>query len=100
MSTPHTPQRRRARHDGWTPERQLRFLQVLARTRCVTRAAAHVRMSRESAYRLRSRVGCELFALAWDSVFAPPLPAAARDMDKRHITLVPGGLHADARSRS
>lgn len=73
--SPHPPQtdrktRRaclgRTRRDGWTPERQLRFLGALARTRCVTSAARAAGMSRESAYRLRARPGHALFAAAWD----------------------------------
>lgn len=54
------------RRDGWTPARQLRFLDALARTRCVTRAAIAAGMSRESAYRLRRRPAAALFAAAWD----------------------------------
>lgn len=61
-SQPHE----RFRRDGWTPARQLRFLDALARTRSVTRAAAAAGMSRESAYRLRSRPSSGLFAAAWD----------------------------------
>ena len=72
MNTTDSPRRRRVRRDGWTPERQLLFLQALAKTRCVSKAAAHVRMSRESAYRLRSRLAGQLFALAWDSIYLPP----------------------------
>ena len=56
----------RSRRDGWTAERQLDFLGELARTRSVTRAARAVGMSRESAYRLRSRGKSALFAAAWD----------------------------------
>ena len=52
------------RRDGWTAERQLRFLDALARTRSVTRAAASVGMSRESAYRLRGRN--VLFESLWE----------------------------------
>jgi len=74
MSTPDSPKppkiRRacpeRSRRDGWTVERQLRFLDALARTRSVTRAAAFAGMSRESAYRLRDRRDGALFAAAWD----------------------------------
>ena len=55
----------RTRRDGWTPERQLRFLDALARTGSVTRAAAFAGMSRESAYRLRNRRDGALFAAAW-----------------------------------
>jgi hypothetical protein len=60
----------RFRRDGWTPARQLRFLDVLARTGCVARAAAAAGMSRESAYRLRKRDPRGLFAAAWDRVLA------------------------------
>ena len=58
------------RHDGWSAERQLTFLQTLARTRSVTRAAAAAGMSRESAYRLRARPAGALFAAAWDKTLA------------------------------
>jgi hypothetical protein len=56
----------RIRRDGWTPERQLRFLDALARTRSVIAAARDAGMSRESAYRLRERREGALFALLWD----------------------------------
>jgi hypothetical protein len=58
----------RIRRDGWTAERQLRFLDALGRTRSVTRAAAAAGRSRESAYRLRNRRDGALFAAAWDRV--------------------------------
>src|SRR5438270_6741728 len=45
----------KTRRDGWTPERQLRFLDVLAATRSITKAAASANISRESAYRLCKR---------------------------------------------
>ena len=61
------------RRDGWTPERQLRFLDTLARTHCVTRAAALAGMSRKSAYRLRGRVDGALFAAMWDRAMGAPL---------------------------
>jgi hypothetical protein len=51
---------------GWTIRRQLAFLDSLARTRSVTRAARTAGMSRESAYRLRRRPSAALFAAAWD----------------------------------
>jgi hypothetical protein len=53
------------RCDGWTAERQLRFLDALSRTRSVTRAAASAGMSRESAYRLCERKEGALFAALW-----------------------------------
>jgi hypothetical protein len=69
MSARPTPTRR----DGWTAERQLRFLDTLGRTRCVTTAARAAGMSRESAYRLPGRSAAVLFALLWDRAMqAPP----------------------------
>ena len=58
------------RHDGWTAKRQLRFLDALARTRSVIKAAAAAGMSRESAYRLRDRKEGALFAALWDRAIA------------------------------
>ena len=65
----------KVRRDGWTPERQLRFLDALAGTRSVTKAAAATGMSREGAYRLRSRLSDGLFALLWDRALRPDLAA-------------------------
>jgi hypothetical protein len=59
---------RKIRRDGWTPERQLRFLDALAQCRSVGKAAAFVGMSREGAYRLSNRSDGTLFALLWDRV--------------------------------
>jgi hypothetical protein len=66
MSAADSPKPPKIRRDGWTPERQLCFLDTLARTRSVTRAARAAGMSRESAYRLRRRKDGALFAAAWD----------------------------------
>jgi hypothetical protein len=71
----------RCRRDGWTAERQLRFLDTLARTRSISKAAAAAGMSRESAYRLRERREGALFAALWEEapafrpaeVHTPPL---------------------------
>jgi len=52
------------RRDGWTAERQRRFLDTLWRTGSVSAAAASAGMSRESAYRLRRRKGG--FAADWN----------------------------------
>jgi hypothetical protein len=76
MDQQHTPQR--FRRDGWTPARQLRFLDALARTRSVTRAAADAGMSRESAYRLRNRDPDGLFAAAWDRILQGPAPSSSK----------------------
>jgi molybdenum-dependent DNA-binding transcriptional regulator ModE len=69
--------RPKIRRDGWTAERQLGFLDALARTRSVSKAAASVGMSRESAYRLRERIEGALFAALWDG--ALQVPAGIRE---------------------
>lgn len=78
--------RRNIRRDGWTAERQLRFLDALASTRSVVKAAASVGMSRESAYRLRNRAGGALFAVLWDR--ALEVPAGVPEV---HIADLPDG---------
>jgi hypothetical protein len=67
-----TPVPLRYRKDGWTPMRQADFLGRLAETWCVTAAARHVGMTRESAYRLRDKDGADSFAAAWDAILAEP----------------------------
>jgi hypothetical protein len=60
----------RARHDGWTPARQQRFIDQLARIGLVSAAAKACGMSATSAYNLRARPGAESFATAWDEALA------------------------------
>jgi hypothetical protein len=67
---PFLPVPLRGRADGWTVERQGRFIGLLAQTGSVAEAAREVGMSRESAWRLRRRAGAESFAHAWDMVTA------------------------------
>jgi hypothetical protein len=55
----------KARHDGWTEERQRRFIDVLAATKSLTKACAAVGMSHTSAYALRDRPDALQFRLAW-----------------------------------
>jgi hypothetical protein len=59
------PVRLRYRHDGWTPDKQLEFIQALADCGCVDEAARRVGMSRNSAYELRRRPDAQAFRLAW-----------------------------------
>ena len=61
------PVRRRPRHDGWTDEKQRRFIEALADTGLVSHAAKTVGMSRESANRLRRSPHGAAFARAWDA---------------------------------
>lgn len=74
LKAPAAPGRRRNFGGGWTPERQIGFLEALERTRSVTKAASSVGMSRESAHRLRNRPGGALFSALWDRVFQPVAP--------------------------
>lgn len=73
---PFTPVPLRARHDGWTPERQVGFIEALAETACVVQAAAAVGLSATAAYNLRRRPEAQAFRLAWD---------AALDMGVRRL---------------
>jgi hypothetical protein len=57
----------RLRADGWTPERQRGFVEHLADCGCVSHAAAHVGMTKQSAYALRRRAPNSMFAYAWDA---------------------------------
>ena len=68
MSPSDSPRPPKTRRDGWTADRQLRFLDALGRTRSVREAAKLAGMSRESAYRLRERRDGVLFALLWDRI--------------------------------
>jgi hypothetical protein len=56
----------RRRSDGWTAERQRRFIEALAETGCVSEACAEVGITARSAYRLRQHPQAEAFRKAWD----------------------------------
>jgi molybdenum-dependent DNA-binding transcriptional regulator ModE len=64
MTKPFTPRRTNADY-RWTKPKLLAFLQALARGGSVAQAARGVGMSRQSAYRLRVRLGAD-FAAVWD----------------------------------
>lgn len=88
----------RARNDGWTPLRQAQFLVALAQTRSVRKAALTAGMSRETAYRLRSKPGAESFVAAWDAVLGlaanrkvTPAERMRRAFDELVRPLVRGG---------
>ncbi len=55
-----------SRRDGWTADRQRRFLALLALTGVVAAAARAIGMSATSAYNLRRRDDAGSFATAWD----------------------------------
>ncbi|MBB4152948.1 hypothetical protein GGQ80_000836 [Sphingomonas jinjuensis] len=81
----------RARHNGWTPERQRRFIAALAMIGLVSVAAREVGMSAKSAYALRKRAGAEEFAIAWDRAVGSGQAHARSTAVERaiHGTLVP-----------
>lgn len=55
--------------DRWTAAKMAAFLRQLSATHSVSAAARAVGMSRQSAYRLRSRLKGGAFDLAWDVAF-------------------------------
>ncbi|UUL81889.1 hypothetical protein [Sphingomonas qomolangmaensis] len=55
----------RERSDGWTPDRQIEFIEALAATGCVAQAAESVGMNRVAAYRLRGDPRAASFRAAW-----------------------------------
>jgi len=89
---------RNIRSDGWTADRQLRFLDALMFTRNVAKAAAAAGMSRNSAYRLRGRRDGTLFAALWDRAleFRPPAQGYTRPLTDGRIMRV---LGADSRRK-
>jgi hypothetical protein len=63
---PFRPVPVKARHDGWTPERQRAFIDRLCVTGHVGISAQAVGMTAQTAYRLRDRKGAASFRRAWD----------------------------------
>lgn len=57
----------RERRDGWTPEKQVAFIEALGECGCVTEACERVGLSPSTAYRLRRRVDAYSFRAAWDA---------------------------------
>lgn len=62
-----TPVQLRPRHDGWTAEKQIAFIEALAESACVEEACRRVGMSDSSAYQLRRGQRGAPFRQAWDS---------------------------------
>ncbi|MEQ1547996.1 MAG: hypothetical protein ABL918_05025 [Chakrabartia sp.] len=76
--TPTTTATPTTRHDGWTPERQRIFLEVLAETGSVVQASDACTLSPRSAYNLRWRRDGAAFRLGWEAAI---LVARARLVD-------------------
>lgn len=75
----------RARHDGWSPARQLAFLDALAESGCIHEACASVGVSRQSAYRLRMRTDAQAFRMAWDAALDFAVRRVSDEMFSRAI---------------
>jgi len=71
--TPNLPARR-IRHDGWTVERQEKFLKALAACGCITDACRAVGMSRESAHNLYNDPRAEGFRRGFDAALDCSMP--------------------------
>ncbi|HUE79400.1 MAG TPA: hypothetical protein VMN38_07195 [Sphingomicrobium sp.] len=57
----------RPRWSGWTPDKQIAFVEALSETACVVEAARIVGMSAVGAYALRRRPCAHHFREAWDA---------------------------------
>jgi hypothetical protein len=57
---------RKTRHDGWTRDRQRRFVESLAQSGVVIQACDDVGLSRQSAYYFRQTANGRAFAALWD----------------------------------
>jgi len=82
MSAADSPSTPNIRRDGWTAERQIRFLDALVSSRNVGKAAAFAGMSRKSAYRLRKRPDGLLFAALWDRALIGHSPILAESHNR------------------
>lgn len=67
----------RARHDGWTPLLQRRFILLLSQGAGPGEAARRLGRGKAGVYALRARLGAESFANAWDA--AIDFAATARE---------------------
>jgi hypothetical protein len=87
--TPWTPKdgrggdRREARHDGWTPDKQRLFLCTLRYRRSVKLSANAVGLSRENAYQLRRK--WKPFAAHWDRALSTEACTVADLMLRRAV---------------
>jgi hypothetical protein len=82
------PAKLRPRHDGWTAERQIAFIEKLADCNSVSAAARYVGMTRESARQLRRHARARDFRDAWDAALDcsyAEVEEAAAERSKRGV---------------
>jgi hypothetical protein len=84
---------RALRHDGWTPEKQMRFLQRLGECGVVAEACRAVGMSARAAYNLRDRDS--LFAAGWEAASAMARPRLADEAFSRAMNGVVERIYKD-----
>ncbi|MGN6279907.1 MAG: hypothetical protein ACTHM8_14465 [Sphingomonas sp.] len=99
-----TPVATASRSDGWTPDRQRRFILALAGHGGVAAAARSVGMTPQTANRLRKRADAASFARAWDKAVdegrARSLDEAlARGMEGVVVPVMRGGKVVGHRRR-
>ncbi|MCW4461087.1 hypothetical protein OK349_05160 [Sphingomonas sp. BT-65] len=83
------------RYDGWTAEKQKRFLTALSRGLNVTQACAIVDMSRQSAYALRTSAKGAAFRLGWDAALLHARDALADELMDRAFNGVRESVTSD-----
>ncbi|HSX55711.1 MAG TPA: hypothetical protein VLG14_10465 [Sphingomonas sp.] len=87
-----------ARYNGWTAEKQKRFLTALSLGHPINRACAIVDMSRQSAYALRNAARGAAFRLAWDAALLRSRDVLADELMERAFNGVRDTLtHDDGR---
>lgn len=84
-----------ARYDGWTAEKQKRFLIALSRGHSITQACAIVDMSRQSAYALRTSAKGAAFRLGWDAAVLRARDVLADELMDRAFNGVRESITAD-----
>lgn len=72
-----------SRHDGWTPEIRVKFLEALANCGNISTAATFVQRSRTSAYNLKQRD--ENFSRGWDAALLLARDVATDFLQERAI---------------
>ena len=77
--------RRRARRNGWSPERQQLFLFALSRCGSVARAARAAGMTPRSAYQLLDSPAANSFAEAWDRAIEEGIERVRADALERAL---------------
>ena len=77
--------RRTPHHNEWTRAKMVAFLRELAASQSVAQAARSVGMSRQSAYKLRTRLARTPFALGWEVALEAGLQQLAHAMLDRAV---------------